>query len=88
MTEEQEVGANNNSNNGTPPPPPPSSSPRPSDIVMFAPTGGRRHMDANHELFPPRATRQGLLQQQQSELMGPLLRRKKVVSMPLGAGGE
>ena len=56
-----------------------------SDLVKFLPTSGR-HLDADHVLFSrPMATE---ATKDDHELMGPLLRRKKVVSMPLGAGGR
>jgi hypothetical protein len=45
--------------------------------------GGARAVDGHHVMFrdlPPR--------EDSGELMGPLLRRKKVVSMPLGQGGD
>lgn len=51
------------------------------DVVTFGPTGSTE-LDSDHQLFSlPAATRN-------HELMGPILRRKKVLSMPLGAGGE
>ena len=36
-----------------------------------------------HQMFAPPRTQQ----QQHGEMMGPILRRKKVVSLPLGQGG-
>lgn len=51
-------------------------------ISTFEPTVGRRHLDDRHRIFEsPHGTAS-------HELMGPILRRKRVVSMPLGAGGD
>ena len=51
-------------------------------VVTFEPTITLADAGTNHELFSrPAASRN-------PELMGPILRRKKVVSMPLGAGGK
>lgn len=51
-------------------------------VVIFGPSPNADDSVSNHELFSrPAASRN-------HELMGPILRRKKVVSMPLGAGGE
>lgn len=59
----------------------PPEAPASRDVVTFAPTSNAS-VDPNHAMFsPPAASRN-------PELMGPILRRKKVVSMPLGAGGE
>ena len=54
--------------------------PQDDAAVTFAPTqatGG-----TGRDLFAPAHP------SNRSELMGPLLRRKKVISMPLGAGGK
>jgi hypothetical protein len=57
-------------------------SPRRSrDVVTFGPTPNA-DLDVGHELFSrPAAINHDIM-------MGPILRRKKVVSMPLGAGGK
>ncbi|KAG7346420.1 citrate transporter-domain containing protein [Nitzschia inconspicua] len=51
------------------------------DLLTFAPAGVAGSVTTSHRLFadPKSAT---------PELMGPILRRKKVVSMPLGASGD
>jgi hypothetical protein len=62
-----------------------TASPGPG-VIQFRPTrdhGQARASDGHHAMFREPHTRDNT-----SELMGPLLRRKKVVSMPLGQGGD
>ncbi len=59
----------------------PPEAPLSRDVLTFAPTGNSS-VDRNQDLFSPPALPRN------PELMGPILRRKKVVSMPLGAGGK
>lgn len=55
------------------------------DLIMFAPTSVASSAVNQHMFHARHEPKQ---QQQSPELMGPILRRKKVVSMPIGAGGD
>jgi hypothetical protein len=55
----------------------------PSDVITFAPAGVAGSVTASHKLFAEPSNIAG----RTPELMGPILRRKKVVSMPLGSAG-
>lgn len=63
-----------------------TTSPGGAGVIQFRPKrdhGQARASDGHHAMFREPRTRDDT-----SELMGPLLRRKKVVSMPLGQGGD
>jgi hypothetical protein len=73
----------------------PNDAPSPAAIVFPASSAGARRSAYRHEhpLFPePRHPESfhpvSAAPAAPGELMGPILRRKKVVSMPLGAGGD
>lgn len=54
--------------------------------TVEAPAASQRGI-AGHELFNPPSPR-ARAYRQHGEMMGPILRRKKVVSLPLGHGGK